>query len=270
MATITLRPSAAGDLTEVDNQFPNSGEHWDKVDEETADDDTTYIYSSTSTTVKHDLYNLPSAPVGMAEISDVTVWARCKKSTADFPLMNFTITLKTGTTHAGSSAKILSDSWGNFSNSWATNPETGVAWTVADINALQIGVSLKGTTTAPTQYTLCTQVWVVITYTLLEGLVGTVWQETTKLHWIDENGAEQSKEGTAISASESPAPPANLWFENFLTSQLLYVDMSTTGRKRLDGVATGVVGQPKGTIWIEGADLHGIDFDGDEVYIEGG
>ena len=99
---------------------------------------------------------------------------------------------------------------------------------------------------------------------------GTIWQEGTKLHWIDENGAEQSKEGTVITTSETPAPPANLWFQNFLTSQLLYVDMSTTGRKRLDGVATGVTGQPKGTIWVEGADLHGIDETGAEVYIQGG
>ena len=100
------------------------------------------------------------------------------------------------------------------------------------------------------------------------GLVGCIWQETTKLHWIDENNAEQSKEGTLYYHDESHPKP-HLWWENALTSQLQYIDEALANTRRLDGTATGVTGQPKGTIWIEGADLHGIDVDGEEVYIEG-
>jgi len=44
MATEILRPNAAGDETTIASQYPDSGAHWDKVDEETPDNDTTYVY----------------------------------------------------------------------------------------------------------------------------------------------------------------------------------------------------------------------------------
>ena len=36
--SIILRPDSAGDETDVDVQYPGTGEHWDKVDEEEADE----------------------------------------------------------------------------------------------------------------------------------------------------------------------------------------------------------------------------------------
>jgi len=39
----TLRPNAAGTYTELQYQYPAAGAHWDKVDEDTADDDNTYV-----------------------------------------------------------------------------------------------------------------------------------------------------------------------------------------------------------------------------------
>ena len=268
MATITLRPNAAGDLTELENQFPASGAHWDKVDEAVADEDTTYIYpDDTQVGYGTDLYNLESFPTGTVTITNVAVTVRVRKDQAAY-IGYFYIEVKTGGIVYESSIQVATTAYADYTRNWTTNPQTGVAWTASDINALQAGVKLR----RGVENLRATQVYIVVTYTTVPGTgsEGYVWQETTKLHWIDENGAEQSKEGTVISTSETPAPPANLWFENFLTSQLLYVDMSTTGRKRLDGVATGVTGQPKGTIWVEGADLHGIDETGAEIYIEGG
>ena len=43
MAIETLRPNAAGDETNIPIQVPSSGEHWDKIDEETSDEDSTYV-----------------------------------------------------------------------------------------------------------------------------------------------------------------------------------------------------------------------------------
>ena len=40
MATEILRPNAAGDETNLYIQLPNEGEHWDKVDEVTPDENT--------------------------------------------------------------------------------------------------------------------------------------------------------------------------------------------------------------------------------------
>jgi len=41
----TLLPTGPGDLTEIPNQYPNSGQHWDKVAETSPDDWSTYIYN---------------------------------------------------------------------------------------------------------------------------------------------------------------------------------------------------------------------------------
>lgn len=56
--TIIYRPDAAGDKAEITNQFPDSGAHWDKVDEDTADGDNTYI-ATDDNKWKKDLYNIP-------------------------------------------------------------------------------------------------------------------------------------------------------------------------------------------------------------------
>jgi hypothetical protein len=97
---------------------------------------------------------------------------------------------------------------------------------------------------------------------------GFLWQEGTKIHWIDENGVEQSKEGTVISVSESPPPTGYLWFQNFDDpKQLLYGDTDGPGRRRITGTIGAASGQSPGALWVEGADLHGIDVDGDEVSI---
>jgi hypothetical protein len=70
----TLRPDGAGDETAISSQAPLSGAHWDKVDEETADDLSTYI-STTSTSYQRDLYNI-SDHTGSGTINSVTVYSR--------------------------------------------------------------------------------------------------------------------------------------------------------------------------------------------------
>ena len=47
--TENFRPNAAGDETTIWSQEPDSGEHWDKVDEETSDGDSTYVATNRNT-----------------------------------------------------------------------------------------------------------------------------------------------------------------------------------------------------------------------------
>jgi len=96
---------------------------------------------------------------------------------------------------------------------------------------------------------------------------GTLWQEGTKIHIIDANQAEQSHEGTFIATHVDPQPKPHLWFQDFETSFLLYIDEDNVDRRRLDGTATGITGQPEGTIWVEDDKLHGIDELGAEQYV---
>lgn len=53
MAVETLRPNSSGTYTQIYHQKPNSGQHWDKVDEAVHDGLGTYVYSKT---------NLPPIP----------------------------------------------------------------------------------------------------------------------------------------------------------------------------------------------------------------
>ncbi len=73
--TETFRPNAAGDDTSIVSQYPDSGAHWDKVDEVTSDNYTTYV-STNSTTYQRDLFNIPDHSTGSGVIDSVTAYFR--------------------------------------------------------------------------------------------------------------------------------------------------------------------------------------------------
>jgi hypothetical protein len=83
MATEILRPDAAGDETNIGGQYPNSTYHWDKVDEVSADNGSTFVYSSNAAYIR-DLYALP-APAGSGVIAKITVYVRCYHTDAGAP-----------------------------------------------------------------------------------------------------------------------------------------------------------------------------------------
>jgi hypothetical protein len=162
MATETLRPDAAGDETAIGYQSPGTGAHWDKVDEAVADDSTTELYEPDNTWVR-DLFNLPASAVGAGTINSVTVWMRALVSASGGP--GAKISLKTnGTTVDGAAVSFAATwTWYNFSKVWTLNPATGLAWTWTQVNALQIGASIRGLDGDDS----CdvTQIYVVVDYT---------------------------------------------------------------------------------------------------------
>lgn len=158
-ATETLRPNAAGDETSISFQYPTSTYHWDKVDEATADEASTYVYTN-SISGQRDLYNLP-AHSGSGTINSITVYVRCATSVGYGYLY---VAMRTGGTTYQGSIETADTSWANFSKQWTQNPDTETAWTWDDIDALQIGVKLYIDNVA--YINRCTQVWVVIDYTV--------------------------------------------------------------------------------------------------------
>jgi len=130
------------------------------VDETPADDATSYV--SVYNDDKYDLYNLPAHSVGSGVINSITVYQRSRESGANGQSCSV---IKTGGTVYYGGWDALTTSYQDFSEVWATNPKTGVAWTWDDIDALQIGVRLDEI--SGSVYVICTQVYVVIDYTVI-------------------------------------------------------------------------------------------------------
>ena len=80
-STVTYFPNAAGTYTQLD-QYPSSGEHWDKVDEDPHDGDTTYIHTSSSN--KIDSFNFED-PTGTGTDINVTVVITVRSTSSVYP-----------------------------------------------------------------------------------------------------------------------------------------------------------------------------------------
>lgn len=158
MATEILRPNAAGDVTLTTGQFPDSTFHYDKVNEAVADEDETYVYDIDGSAAYRDLYHLP-AHSGSGTINFIKVYARCREVSEEGYA---TIYIKTGGTEYNSAAMPVTVSYANYSHQWNDNPQTEVAWTWDNIDALQIGIGIPNAAAVQAR---CTQVWVEIDYT---------------------------------------------------------------------------------------------------------
>ena len=109
MATQNLYPNAAGDLTQFPTVEPSSANHFQAVDETSADDDTSYVESGIDESV------------------------------------TFFITIKENSTTTHSSTFVPSDSsYANYTKQYTAKPSDSSAFTVTDINNLQIGVQFTG------------------------------------------------------------------------------------------------------------------------------
>ncbi len=156
-----LRPNAAGDETAIGIQFPASGSHWDKVDESIADDDTTFV-AGTSVAYQRDLYNLPPHSVGSGSVNFMSIYL-VKRAIVQAGYYQYSQKSGTAVTDSGDYLR-SADDYGTTSLKYTTNPATGIAYTWGEIDALQIGVSLK---TAISGGTIrCTQVYTEVDYTL--------------------------------------------------------------------------------------------------------
>jgi len=157
----TLRPNAVGDETVIDEQFPDTGAHWDKVDEATSDNDTTYV-SDGSSGWEEDLYNIGNHTVGSGGINYVRVYMVCRGT--GIPIEdNAYIHIKTNGAEYNGTPEGVTTSYTTYSYQWDYNPQTSANWTWSEIDALQIGVGLRRPKSGDD--TLCTQVYAEVNYT---------------------------------------------------------------------------------------------------------
>lgn len=136
---ILLIPNAAGDTTEW--SASPTGSNYLRVDELPPNDDTDYVYSSTSGTV--DLYNLTSSGLPSVEILRVWPEARARDDVAAGGLIGLPIKTN-GVQYEGTSVSLLTTYTKQILGDARTvNPQTSAAWNVSELDALQVGVQVR-------------------------------------------------------------------------------------------------------------------------------
>jgi RHS repeat-associated protein len=183
VSTYILRPNAAGSSTQW-TRVGSCSANWQCVDESTSDGSASYV--ATGTNGYQDLYGLPDL-TGTGSIESVTVSALASGELDDSGCQNpppcniirakVQLLVRTGGTVYPGGATIVDtgtlDSPVSVSSTWTTNPATGQAWTVADVNALQAGVSkYSGLATEVTQLYVTVRFQGAAGYTYANGATG--------------------------------------------------------------------------------------------------
>jgi hypothetical protein len=171
MTTVTLRPTGDGTYKQWLIYPATPTTHYDKVDEATPNDGTDYLKSGFGDGAAHDVYDtflkpLSGIPAG-STINSVTVYSngRVVPTPRGSKVTWAEALLVGGTLYKGSSHNFTS--WTTTSAAWTTNPNTGAAWTLSDIEALEFGVfgQDRYDTAGNESWAEVTAVWLVVDYT---------------------------------------------------------------------------------------------------------
>lgn len=163
-----LTPNGGGDQTEMEAQYPAKGEHWDKVDEYPAPDDSTTYITSTATNYETDLYNLSDPQsqtvTEVKDIQSITIYFRVNYTAdpANQPAAAESVIKTEDTVVPSPAVTVTSANYTTLSYTWRGNPVTGKPWTWDEMTQLQAGVSLKGGNGH--RAINCTQVYVSVNY----------------------------------------------------------------------------------------------------------
>jgi hypothetical protein len=156
--TFDLLPDGVGDYTNIEEQFPNSTAHWDKVDDAVAspDDDSTYL-RTTSTSQQKDAFSLQDAADTGGTITSVTVYFRFRSGTASQPGYAQPFLRLSSTETTGTEILHATTAYTNYYETLAR--PGGGSWSWADLNSLQVCIGLKSYAIVASN-PRCTQVYV--------------------------------------------------------------------------------------------------------------
>lgn len=154
--TETIRPSSTSSISNPAIVVGASTAH-EALDDVTPDDDSTLITGLTEGSEYAQLgLSNPSATSG--KITSVKLYVRGRS--VDGVVSFWSAIITNSTEYSGPSSSSLS--WTTVSQEWTTNPNTGQAWTWAEINALEAKAYVRGTSETGPSY--LTQVYVEVLY----------------------------------------------------------------------------------------------------------
>jgi hypothetical protein len=130
---VWLLPTGAGTTTQF---TPDSGVNYARINETTPDGDTSYVSDANVGDI--DTYAIADLPVNVASVKSVAACHYARKT--DTASRSIAAELRSGGTNYSHAAQIFlgTNYQYDFSN-WGANPNTSAAWTVAGVNALEVG-----------------------------------------------------------------------------------------------------------------------------------
>jgi len=161
--TEQLTPNAAGDECSIGDFERNCSDcpsHYTCIS--TANDDKNFRETAGDYTWYRDLYNIPSHSTGSGTINKITVSFRWRTEADNLNRARASIKSNSTVTDGGAKTAPVYPSWANSTQDWTTNPADSQPWEWADIDALQVGVSLYGESG---YYTECDYVSMSVDYT---------------------------------------------------------------------------------------------------------
>lgn len=168
MPTLTLRPNS--DVSVTMGQYGSGTGNYGRINE-TTQDDTNGVTTSSTESGQADLYGLPN-PSQSGTINSVTVHFRAKWAyTGSWINQSYaTPQVRIGGTTYSATAQALGNTFKGYSRAWSTNPNTESAWTWQNINDLMVGLRMNAGTYGDIKNptigeAYCSQLWVVVDYT---------------------------------------------------------------------------------------------------------
>jgi len=151
-----LYPTGGDAYAGFPNIYPTTPTtHYDKIDEEVADDDATYIYGIADGHTYTDRYYKTTLSIGTSKITAVDIIIRYKGA-------GIKVGFYIGATLYLSSALTSKTAWTTTSIRWLKNPATNQDWTQDDVNNAQLVV--QATTPAGSPVAYFTQVYIRVYY----------------------------------------------------------------------------------------------------------
>ncbi|MEW6052037.1 MAG: prepilin-type N-terminal cleavage/methylation domain-containing protein [Candidatus Zixiibacteriota bacterium] len=154
-SSLVLRPTGTGSETELDRS--SCSQNWDCVNESSPDEDGTYVNKADGS-YKDDSYQMQNHGAVTGTIDSMVITIRVRRYGWGNNRQVRTVLRTNSQFYYGPNIDMDGvTNYTDFTRTYATNPNTGSAWTWSQIDAMEVGVGIK-------KASRCTQVFATVYY----------------------------------------------------------------------------------------------------------